>query len=60
MADRYQQLTNLSDAFEEKRTFTGQACRKVILLHDNTRLYVAKAIQDYIFALSLTSPMRGV
>jgi len=46
-----QQLINLTDALEEKRPVIGQGHRKVILLHDNDRLNIAKAIWDHIFAL---------
>jgi len=49
MADRYQQqLTNLSDALEEKKSFTGQGCCKLILLHDNAQRHVGKATQNHI------------
>jgi len=51
-SDRYQQqLIYLNDILEKKRPFASQGRRKVILLHDNARPHVAKAIQYHIFAL---------
>jgi len=50
-ADRYQQQLTKSDALEEKKPGISQGRRKVILLHDNARSYVAEATQDHIFAL---------
>lgn len=51
-AARYQQqLSKVSDALEEKRPFTGEGSRTVILLHDNARPHTAKTTQELIFSL---------
>ena len=51
-ADRYQQqLLNLSDAIEEKRPFSAQKTRKMILLHDNARPHAAVNTKQLVSAL---------
>ena len=48
-AERYQQqLVRVSDALEEKRPYTGDGKREVILLHDNDRPHTSKRILETI------------
>ena len=49
MGDRYWlQLIRLSRALREKRSEYEQRHDKVILLHDNARLHVAKVVKKYL------------
>jgi len=63
-ADLYQQqLTNLSDALEEKWPFNSQGCHKMILLHDNPRnvaTYCESDLESYLCVKLGTSFARGV
>ena len=40
------QLNKLKDVLDEKKSFTGQGSRKVMLLHDNARHHDARATQQ--------------
>ena len=47
--DRYRQpLIKLNQALKRKRPESGDRTHKVILLHDNARLHVAKPVKTYL------------
>jgi len=48
MGDQYRRSIRLSRALREKRPEYEQKHDKVILLHDNARLHVAKVVKKYL------------
>jgi len=52
IAERYQrQLIALNRALHQKRPIIAQRKRKVILLYDNARPYIAKIVKNMLLAL---------